>query len=64
MPRPIFPLSTLEDLREELEKTELALERTTEGPFVDLEQLDAYRGRLRWWRDRIAAQLADMEAAS
>lgn len=64
MPDPIFPLSTIEDLREELSKTELALERTTEGPFVDLEQLNAYRGRLRWWHDRISSQLAEMEAAS
>lgn len=58
----IFPLAMVEDLEAELIATERALDRLGEGFIVDEFQLQARRGRLEQWRDRIVEQLAGMRA--
>jgi hypothetical protein len=62
--RPIFPLATVDDLREELEDTNRSLLRLGEGFVVDRERLEERRKILMRWRHRLECQLAEMEASA
>lgn len=61
---PIFPLGTLDDLCAELEDTNRALLRLSDGLVVDLARLEERRRILLRWRDRLESQISAMERAA
>jgi hypothetical protein len=59
----ILPLSTIDEVRDELASTRRQLTEMGSQRIVDLEQFLAYRTRLQRWEQRLHDQLSRMEAS-
>lgn len=58
----ILPLSSIDEVREELADTETRLARMGEFKIVDVARWAERRETLNRWRDRLRSQLEAMEA--
>jgi hypothetical protein len=59
----ILPLSTIDEVRDELTDTRQQLDRMGAARIVNLEQFLARRSRLQRWEQRLHDQLSRMEAS-